>query len=136
MKLPIAIIIAMTLLSGCGRNDAPDIKGPYSKMEAGALVQAIADMTGGGYAFPVKDSGSMGMVISDHEIFLTVKDWDRIAINQLVAYRRDGKPVLHRVTHQDGDHYKTSGDTNRRSDAGWLTRENYIGTYIGRILHQ
>ena len=131
-----AAVIAMLflILFGCAKQEQSDIIGCHSLDEAERIVK-VANIAAKGTYHPVAATGSMGEFLSEYEIALVVYAWDRIKVGQLVVRNIDGRGTIHKVVYQDGNNFKTAGIATRRSDSGWLTSDNYVGTYIGRILY-
>ena len=58
----------------------------------------------------------------------------QICIGDIVAYRRNGMMVLHRVAEiRDDGRYVTKGDANRAPDAGTVGDEDIFGKYLFSI---
>jgi hypothetical protein len=114
--------------------DSDDISGYYSATEAHALARVIATLAGG-RVYEVSSLSNSMAEISHNEFVIIVPTYDRLKAGQIVLFRSGNHLVLHKVTYGNQDGWKTGGTNNRRSDAGWLTETNYVGTYAGRILY-
>jgi len=128
-------LIALILIAGCAPRQQQDINGHLSQLDAIRLARSIAHDIGGNH-FRVSDaSRSMGDFLSPNEIAITIHAWDSIEVGQVVVFRRGKDNIIHQVVAERGGLFRTSGIANKRSDSEWLTPENYLGTYIGRVLY-
>lgn len=130
--------LAILCLCGCGKRESFDeyegeVIGEVSKSEAQRQARMIAMVNGGTFCAmdsTLKASNSMGAYITKYSYVIVVPAWESLKPGKLVIRQFPGGLGLHLVTYSDGlGNFKTSGTTNSRSDSGWLTADNYLGTY-------
>ena len=128
-------LLAALCFAGCARQPAEsDVQGVLSYGEASAIAKEWARSIGG-KAYRVTPTDSMEGILSDYEIAICIPRWDAVAVGQVVLRVIDGVVVIHQVVAESGGFFKTAGFNNPRTDIGWMGRNDYLGTYTGRILY-
>ena len=80
-------------------------------------------------------TGSMNPKIPVGSVCFINKNYsyDKIKVNDIIAYTEPGQRVVHRVIAKENGGYKTKGDNNKRADIAVITTENYYGKYVFSI---
>lgn len=125
----LAAAVVVLLFAGCS-DGARDNEAQFKPKEP--FIQVIRT-TGSSMQGVLDDSG-----IRQIDFAFRYDDLAKGDIVLFWDYKREGY-TLHEIVDQQGSLWITQGsnpETNRRADAPFLFRDNYVGKYVGRRLDQ
>jgi hypothetical protein len=134
------VVLLFLFMSGCV--SAP-IEAPLTKQRA-----YLSAKSAGGVASaqrPIRVTPVIGqsmMEIPSNCYVILVNDWDNTKVGQIIEFwtvKQSGQVVnvIHKIVGGSRDSgWITKGTRNSHPDRGLATKSDYIGTYIGHILHE
>jgi len=105
---------------------------------AGAVLAAVAALiivTSMGYRPYVVQSGSMEPEIKTASVCLidTRHDYDALEVGDVIAFTNGRISVTHRIYEFRNELIRTKGDANDGPDQYFISKENYLGCYVGSM---
>lgn len=126
-------VLLIALLAGCGRPaDLRQVRGEYDRSEVRHLAYSVA-FEWGLLVRAVADTGSNGDIMGGRTFVLLTDSFDTIERGKLVVYRFGGKEIFHQVVGGGPGAWQVQGMANPSPDPVPVTRDNYVGTYVGRF---
>ena len=136
------ILLPVLLLFLVGCVSTP-IEAPLTKSRAYLSAQS-AGVVASAHR-PIRITPTIGhsmMEIPSNCYVILIKDWDNTQVGQIIEFwtvKQSGQVVnvIHKIVGGSRDSgWITKGTRNPHPDRGLATKSDYIGTYIGHILHE
>jgi len=136
------ILLPVLLLFLVGCVSTP-IEAPLTKSRAYLSAQS-AGVVASAHR-PIRITPTIGhsmMEIPSNCYVILIKDWDNTQVGQIIEFwtvKQSGQVVnvIHKIVGGSRDSgWITKGTRNAHPDRGLATKSDYIGTYIGHILHE
>ena len=136
------VLLSLLLLPLVGCVSTP-IEAPLTKQRAYLSAQSAGEMASAHRAVRITPTiGHSMMEIPSNCYVILIKDWDNTKVGQIIEFwmvTESGRMVnvIHKIVGGSRDAgWITKGTRNAHPDRGLATKGDYIGTYIGHILHE
>lgn len=139
MRVLLSVMLLFTL-SGC---ISIPIEAPLTNQQAYLSAKSAGEVAS--IQRPIRVTPVIGqsmMEIPSNCYVILVKDWDNTKVGQIIEFwtvNQSGQVVnvIHKIVGGSrGTGWITKGTRNSHPDRGLATKSDYIGTYIGHILHE